>query len=91
MRGVRRPVLVGLSCERMDDNVASYLGLGAIGRTLSSLYMRRIYLPQFDYHIANSDYTAGELRRQARKHPRSVASAAHGRRHRTLRIAASIA
>ncbi|HKY22250.1 MAG TPA: glycosyltransferase [Vicinamibacterales bacterium] len=68
----RRPVLVGLSCERMDDNVASYLGLGALGRTLSALYMRRIYLPQFDCHLANSHYTAGELTRQARKHPRAV-------------------
>lgn len=68
----RRPVLVGLSCERMDDNVASYLGLGALGTTLASLYMRRVYLPQFDCHLANSEYTAGELTRQARKHPRAV-------------------
>jgi alpha-1,6-mannosyltransferase len=72
VRGVHRPVLVGLSCERMDDNVASYVGLGAVGRTFSSLYIRRIYLPQFDHHVANSQYTAGELRHQARKHPRSV-------------------
>jgi alpha-1,6-mannosyltransferase len=70
--GVRRPVLVGLSCERMDDNVASYLGLGRIGQMLSSLYMRRVYLPQFDLHIANSRYTADELRRQAPNHARSV-------------------
>lgn len=72
IRMKRRPVLVGLSCERMDDNVASDLGLGAIGKTLASLYMRRIYLPQFDCHLANSHYTAGELMRQARKHPRTV-------------------
>ena len=32
IRMKRRPVLVGLSCERMDDNVASYMGLGAMGR-----------------------------------------------------------
>jgi alpha-1,6-mannosyltransferase len=70
--GLKRPVLVGLSCERMDDNVESYVGLGCLGRALSSLYIRRIYVPQFDYHVANSDYTAGELKRQARKHPRGV-------------------
>ena len=70
--GLKRPVLVGLSCERMDDNVESYVGLGRLGRALSSLYIRRIYLPQFDYHVANSDYTAGELKRQTRKHPRRV-------------------
>jgi glycosyltransferase involved in cell wall biosynthesis len=34
--------------------------------------MRRIYLPQFDCHLANSHYTAGELTRQAPKHPRAV-------------------
>jgi alpha-1,6-mannosyltransferase len=70
--GVRRPVLVGLSCERMDDSVESYLGLGRLGRALASLYMRRIYLPQFDYHLANSRYTADELERQAPKHRRAV-------------------
>ena len=72
LRGAGRPVLVGLSCERLDDNVASYIGLGTMGRVLSGWYMRRIYMPQFDVHLANSEYTAGELRRQARKHPRSV-------------------
>lgn len=70
--GVRRPVLVGMSCERMDDNVTSYLGLGRMGRELASWYMRRIYVPQFDHHLANSHYTAGELRRQAANHRRSV-------------------
>jgi alpha-1,6-mannosyltransferase len=70
--GVRRPVLVGLSCERMDDNVQSYLGLGRLGRALASLYMRRVYLPQFDHHLANSAYTANELERQTPKHRRAV-------------------
>jgi glycosyltransferase involved in cell wall biosynthesis len=70
--GLRRPVLVGLSCERLDDNVASFVGLGRLGRTISSWYMKRIYIPQFDHHVANSQYTAAELKRQTRKHPRSV-------------------
>jgi glycosyltransferase involved in cell wall biosynthesis len=56
----------------MDDNVETYLGLGALGRTIAGLYIRRIYVPQFDYHLANSHYTANELGRQARKHRRSV-------------------
>jgi hypothetical protein len=60
LRGVRRPVLVGLSCERMDDNVESYLRLGSLGRKLADIYMRRIYVPQFDSHLANSHYTADE-------------------------------
>jgi alpha-1,6-mannosyltransferase len=72
VRLTHRPVLVGLSCERMDDNVASYVGLGKMGQLFSSLYMRRIYMPQFDLHVANSHYTAGELSRQARKHRRDV-------------------
>lgn len=61
--GVKRPVLVGLSCERMDDNVAAYLGSGAIRRRLTRAYIRHLYGPPFDAHIANSEYTAEELRR----------------------------
>lgn len=72
MPGVCRPVLVGLSCERMDDSVRSYLGLGRLGQVVSSAYMRRVYVPQFDCHLANSRYTAQELGRQARRHPRVV-------------------
>ena len=61
--GIKRPVLVGLSCERMDDNVAAYLGSGRIGRALTRGYVRHLYGPPFDVHIANSEYTADELRR----------------------------
>ena len=57
-----RPVLVGLSCERMDDNVAAYVSAGAPGRAFCRWYLRHIYGPPFDYHLANSEYTAGELR-----------------------------
>ena len=70
--GLRRPVLVGLTCERMDDNVDQYLGLGPRGRRCAACYMRRVYLPQFDTHIAISPYTADELRQQAPRHPRRV-------------------
>lgn len=61
--GVKRAVLVGLSCERMDDNVRAYLGDGRITRALTRAYIRHIYGPPFDAHVANSDYTAEELRR----------------------------
>jgi alpha-1,6-mannosyltransferase len=60
--GIKRPVLVGLSCERMDDNVGAYLRFGRLGRTLSRAYVRHLYGPPFDTHIANSEYTAEELR-----------------------------
>lgn len=63
MANVKRPTLVGLSCERMDDSVAAYLSAGRVGRAVSHAYIRHIYGPPFDAHVANSEYTAGELRR----------------------------
>lgn len=58
-----RPAVVGLSCERMDDNFRSYLPTVPFGDQISSFYMRRLYFPLFDYHVANSQYTAEELRK----------------------------
>lgn len=57
-----RPTLVGLSCERLDDNVAAWLTAHPFTQKLSRLYLSKLYLPLFDYHIANSRYTAEELR-----------------------------
>jgi alpha-1,6-mannosyltransferase len=57
-----RPTLVGLSSERMDDNVRVWLGWGRLTAVATRAYLRRVYLPLFDGHIANSDYTAQELR-----------------------------
>ena len=62
IRGVRRPVLVGLTCERMDDNLEAYLTRHPWSRAVSRRYLGHLYLPLFDYHIANSEYTASELR-----------------------------
>ncbi|HKX27141.1 MAG TPA: glycosyltransferase, partial [Blastocatellia bacterium] len=59
--GLRRPVLVGMSCERMDDNIRAFIGESRLGRRLSRFYMGNLYIPLFDYHIANSQYTADEL------------------------------
>lgn len=64
----RRPTLVGLSCERMDDNVRVWLGGGRIAEAATRAYLRRVYLPLFDGHIANSEYTAQELRAVIEQH-----------------------
>lgn len=94
MPALTRPVLVGLSCERMDDNVRAYLGGGAIGGHLSRHYIRHIYGPPFDYHIANSEYTADELRRAlwdrtadfVRVCPMGVEASRFGPQHRDLAL-----
>lgn len=56
-----RPMLVHLSCERMDDNIRAFISR-AIPKRLSRSLMGNYVAPMFDYHIANSDYTAQELR-----------------------------
>ncbi len=61
LRGMPRTVLAGMSCERMDDNVSAFLTRGEAARRWSQTYLGRLYIPLFDYHIANSDYTAEEL------------------------------
>lgn len=63
LRKVRssRPALVGLTCERMDDNVQAFVGSSPWLRRFSEWYLRNVYVPQFDAHIANSEYTASEL------------------------------
>lgn len=59
--GVPRPTLVGTSCERMDDNVSSYITSAGVARRLAAAYIRDIYAPLFDFHIAVSRYVAEEL------------------------------
>lgn len=61
--GVARPsVLVGMSCERFDDNMAAYLHRGRLAHAFTRWYIRHVYGPPFDVHVANSEYTASELR-----------------------------
>jgi glycosyltransferase involved in cell wall biosynthesis len=60
--GVPRPTLVATSAERFDDAVRLFLGDRPATRTFATWFMRRIYAPMFDYHVANSEYTAEELR-----------------------------
>jgi alpha-1,6-mannosyltransferase len=61
-----RPVVVGLTCERMDDNFRTYIGRLPLSRHFCAAYMKYIYFPFFDHHLANSPYTAEELRLASR-------------------------
>ena len=56
-----RPMLVHFSCERMDDNVRSFLTNGRFGSWLSRRVIGNYTIPSFDFHIANSTYTAEEF------------------------------
>ena len=56
-----RPLVLGLSCERMDENVAAYMGTSALHRWFCRWYMHWIYFPFFDHHTAVSEHAATEL------------------------------
>jgi len=60
-RRLGRPILVHFSCERMDDNIETFLPGGRFGKSFSRFLIRNYHLPAFDFHLANSDYTAGEF------------------------------
>ena len=59
---LRVPAMVGLSCERLDDTVSSFLSDSPALHSLAKFYIRRLYIPRFDFHIAISEYVAEELR-----------------------------
>lgn len=56
-----RPMLVHFSCERMDDNIGSFLTGGKLGKWFARRVIGNYTMPNFDYHIANSTYTAEEF------------------------------
>lgn len=58
---IGRPALVHFSCERMDDNVKTFLTGRNIGKRFARRVMGNFIIPSFDYHIANSPYTAEEF------------------------------
>jgi alpha-1,6-mannosyltransferase len=64
----KRPVVVGLSCERMDDNLGVYLTRKTWGKAFAHWYMKWIYFGFFDHHITISKHTAEELQRAGRGH-----------------------
>lgn len=57
----QRPAVAALSCERMDDNVQTFLSRHPAAARFARWYMRHVYMPQFDGHLTVSHYTAGEL------------------------------
>jgi glycosyltransferase involved in cell wall biosynthesis len=59
---VPRPVLLGLTHERFDDSMAAYVSESVLANGFSRWYVRHIYGPPFDAHLAVSEYTASELR-----------------------------
>jgi glycosyltransferase involved in cell wall biosynthesis len=61
--GVPVPVIVGLTCERLEDNMQSYVSAGWAARRACEGYLRWCYVPRFDFHVAASDYIATEVRR----------------------------
>jgi glycosyltransferase involved in cell wall biosynthesis len=58
---IGRPMLVHFSCERMDDNIGSFVSGGKAGKWLARRLMGNYIFPSFDFHIANSAYTAEEF------------------------------
>jgi alpha-1,6-mannosyltransferase len=69
LRGVDfRPTVIGTSCERMDENMAVYLSGSPLAKAFARFYMKWIYFPMFDHHIAVSEHSAEELREAARGH-----------------------
>ena len=56
-----RPMLVHLSCERMDDNFRSYVSRNGPGDWICRRFLSHYLFPMFDFHLANSQYTAEEL------------------------------
>lgn len=63
IRGLPPPVIVGLTCERLDGNMATYIGQGRLLAFAHERYMRSCYAPRFDFHLAASGYIAEEVQR----------------------------
>jgi glycosyltransferase involved in cell wall biosynthesis len=63
-----RPTVVGLHCDRMDDNVAAYVSRSRLWKSFCRWYLRWLDFPMFDHHIAVSEYVAGELKEVAGGH-----------------------
>jgi hypothetical protein len=97
-RRVPRPVLIGLTCEQFDDNMAAFVSGSAIARRFTRWYIRHIYGPPFDAHIAVSEYTARELRSALddrapwfiRKLPMGVDAERFGPSHRSVAVRAGL-
>lgn len=60
-----RPTVIGVSHERLDDAARARFGRWRWAQAFARWYMSAVYLRQFDAHVANSEYTADELRAAA--------------------------
>lgn len=60
---VGRPMVVGFSHERLDDSVSAHVTAGRVGAGFAAAYMKHVYVPQCDAHLANSPYTSEEITR----------------------------
>ncbi len=68
---IGRPMLVNLVCERMDDNIRAYVTQGKIGKWFSRKFISHYNFPLYDFHIANSHYTASEFSESLEANPKS--------------------
>lgn len=64
---LNRPLLVHFSCERMDDSIGSFLSNGSFGKWFARRVMGNYNFPNYDFHIANSAYTAEEFYESVKK------------------------
>jgi len=60
-KALNRPMLVHFSCERMDDNLRAFVSGAKPFKWFSRRLIGNYISPMFDYHLANSDYTAQEI------------------------------
>jgi len=63
-----RPVVIGASHERMDENVAAYVSASPAAARFCQWYMKWLYFPMFDHHFTFSEHTAEELIRASHGH-----------------------
>jgi len=61
LKSLNRPMLVHFSCERMDDNMRFFVSDAKPLLWFSRRVIGNYIFPMFDYHLANSQYTAQEL------------------------------
>lgn len=90
--GIRfRPSVTALSCERLDRTFAVYAKRGSWWKEWSGTYLRWLYFPMADHHVAVSAFVADELRAVAAGHkvrrgvwvrPMGVDSTTFGTAHR---------
>lgn len=76
VQDVPRAILAGTSHERLDDTAKAYFPLPWMWDLLTRVFMKQLYFPMFDWHVANSEYTAEELIPASKGH----------RLHREMRV-----